>query len=329
MDILKNLNQNLPYAKQYYNYLTAEKGLSEYTCRNYLSDLEEYYIFLQERKEQIENSSEGRLEPAKSKKYTAIDADWLIVREYMSSIFGEYVRGSLNRKLSALRSYYRFLEREDIIPYSPMVRGFSLKTKKSLPVFLSESEVTKILTLPADDSPRNLRSKAILELLYASGLRLAEIASLNKEQIQPNRNEIRVIGKGKKERVVLMGQAAMVALQTYIEHGRTKLLKDINEKALFLNTRGSRLSRRSIETTVQEAASAAHIAKNVHTHTLRHSFATHLLDNGADLRTVQELLGHSTPATTQIYTHVTSKKAKIVYNKAHPLAGEGEIDEQA
>ncbi|MCL2475175.1 MAG: tyrosine recombinase [Chloroflexi bacterium] len=328
MDILKRLNDKLPYVEQYYNYLTAEKGLSEYTCRNYLSDLEEYCYFLHKRKEQIENSTEGKLDPYKSKKYTMPNADWLIIREYMSSIFGEYVRASLNRKLSALRSYYRFLERENIIPYSPMMRGSSLKNKKNLPVFLSESEINKMLALPIDNSPGSLRNKAILELLYASGLRLAEIASLNKEQIRPNDYEIRVTGKGKKERAVLMGQAAMVALQTYIEHGRTQLVKDISQKALFLNVKGGRLSRRSIEMIVHKAAAAAGITKDVHTHTLRHTFATHLLDNGANLRTVQQLLGHSTPATTQIYTHVTFKKAKMIYEKAHPLAGEEVKDEQ-
>jgi len=311
--------------EEYRSYLETEKGLSAYTVRNYLWDIAVFNGFLSGRSQELSQSSEGSLDKKKIGKYTLITLDWPIIREYLSEIFEHFVKSSLNRKLSALRSYYHYLEKQNHIRNSPISKGTSLKREKRLPVFLTESEMEKILSVPTLNTSTGLRDKAILELLYASGLRLAEITSLNVTQIHFDRPEIRVIGKGKKEREVLIGHKAMVALRTYIEHSRPDLLVDSSSNALFLNKHGSRLSRRSIESIVSSTALKAGINRGVHTHTMRHTFATHLLDNGADLRTVQHLLGHSTPATTQIYTHVTLKKAQAVYNKAHPLA-EGNLE---
>jgi integrase/recombinase XerC len=194
-----------------------------------------------------------------------------------------------------------------------------MKTAKHLPIFMGYEEIARLLNAPNTSTILGLRDSAILELLYSSGIRLAELAGLNVNQINSTTKEIRVYGKGSKERIVLIGEACIQALNNYLLYGRPELEQTLMP-ALFLNRYGARLSRRSFEKIVRQYSIKASIRPGVHTHTLRHTFATHMLEGGADLRIVQQLLGHNSPATTQIYTHVTQTQARTIYMNSHPRA---------
>jgi integrase/recombinase XerC len=207
-----------------------------------------------------------------------------------------------------------------MISTSPVATTSSPKLDKRLPSFLTIEEVKRLLEAPDLSTPQGQRDRALLELLYASGLRVSELAQLNLEQVNLDTHEIRVWGKGAKERVVLMGEPAAKALTTYLSQGRPSLLGKKRSSALFVNRYGGRLPERRIQIILGKYASSAGIDKKVHPHLLRHTFATHLLDGGADLRVVQELLGHADLSSTQIYTHVTKSQAKKVYLSAHPMA---------
>ena len=210
------------------------------------------------------------------------------------------------------------------MPTSPVATTSSPKLDRRLPSFLSIEQVVKLLEAPDLATPQGLRDRALLELLYASGLRVSELVSLNLEQVNLNTNEIRVRGKGAKERLVLIGKPAAEALSTYLSQGRPKLFgaKIRMTNALFINRYGERLIERGVQRILEKYANIAGIDKRVHPHLLRHTFATHLLDGGADLRVVQELLGHADLSSTQIYTHVTKSQARKVYLAAHPMAQE-------
>ncbi len=298
---------------RYINYLEAEKNASPYTVRNYKSDLlgskniKGFFAFLSERG------------------VKSLDkADRHIVRDYLSYLVEQgLVKASIARRLSAIRSFYRYLVREELIPVSPVANTSSPKLDRRLPEFLTTQEITRLLEAPDPSTPQGQRDRAFMELLYASGLRVSELVSLNLEQVNLNTLEIRVLGKGSKERMVLMGEPAARALMTYLNEGRLKLLGNKKTNAVFLNRYGGRLTERTVQSLLQEYAGIAGIEKKVHPHMLRHTFATHLLDGGADLRVVQELLGHASLSTTQVYTHVSKSQAKKVYLSAHPMAKEG------
>jgi tyrosine recombinase XerC len=297
---------------RYINYLEAEKNASPYTVRNYTSDLlgskniKGFFAFLTERG------------------ITSLDkADRHVMRDYLSYLVEQgLVKASIARRLSAIRSFYRYLVREEIMSVSPVANTSSPKLDRRLPEFLTTHEITRLLEAPDSGTPQGQRDRAFMELLYASGLRVSELASLNLEQIALDTREIRVLGKGSKERMVLMGEPAARALTAYLNEGRLKLLGNRRSNAVFLNRYGGRLTRRSVQSLLQEYAGIAGIEKRVHPHMLRHTFATHLLNGGADLRVVQELLGHASLSTTQVYTHVSKSQAKKVYLSAHPMAKE-------
>jgi len=297
---------------RYINYLEAEKNASPYTVRNYTSDLlgskniKGFFAFLTERG------------------IKSLDkADRHIVRDYLSYLVEQgLVKASIARRLSAIRSFYRYLVREEMISVSPVANTSSPKLDRRLPEFLTTQEITRLLEAPDSSTPQGQRDRAFLELLYASGLRVSELVSLNLEQVNLNTLEIRVVGKGSKERIVLMGEPAARALIAYLNDGRHRLLGDRKSNAVFLNRYGGRLTERSVQSLLQEYSGIAGIEKRVHPHMLRHTFATHLLDGGADLRVVQELLGHASLSTTQVYTHVSKSQAKKVYLSAHPMAKE-------
>jgi integrase/recombinase XerC len=232
------------------------------------------------------------------------------------------VKASIARKLSAIRSFYRYLLQEGLVFTSPAATTSSPKLDKRLPSFLTLEEARRLLEAPDVSTPQGQRDRALLELLYASGLRVSELVKLNLEQINLDTREIRVWGKGSKERVVLMGKPAAGALATYINEGRPKLLGGKRSSTLFVNRYGGRLPERRVQRILEKYTRIAGMAKRVHPHMLRHTFATHLLDGGADLRVVQELLGHAALSSTQIYTHVTKSQAKKVYLSAHPMARE-------
>jgi integrase/recombinase XerC len=298
--------------ERYIQYLEAEKGASHYTVRNYRADLAHFFKFLTE------------------KGLTMLDqVDRHILREYLSHLVDEgIVKASIARKLSAIRSFFRYLVREGIIPKNPIEQVSSPKLDKRLPSFLTLEEVERLLNAPDLSTPLGQRDRALLELLYASGLRVSELVGLTLEQIDLETNEIRVLGKGSKERVVLMGLPAVEALKNYLEQGRNQLLGKKRSQALFLNRYGQPLLERSVQRLLNQYAKKAGIGKRVHPHLLRHTFATHMLDGGADLRVVQELLGHARLTSTQIYTHVTKGQARKVYLSAHPLAGEKKDEPQ-
>jgi integrase/recombinase XerC len=214
--------------------------------------------------------------------------------------------------------------RENLVSANPLATISSPKLEKRLPSFLSGEEVVHLVEAPDTSTPLGQRDRAMLEILYASGLRVSEVVGLELSNVNLEAREIRVWGKGSKERIVLMGKPAASAVDIYIRKGRPQLLGKSRTEALFLNRYGRRLSERALQKTLVRYAAKAGLDKRVHPHLLRHSFATHLLDGGADLRVVQELLGHANLSTTQIYTHVTQSQARKVYLAAHPRAEKDE-----
>jgi integrase/recombinase XerC len=243
------------------------------------------------------------------------------IREYIMYLVDRKVaKSSITCKLSAVRSFYNYLQKEELLKENPLDKISSPKQDKKLPSYLTVDEVNKFLAAPDISTPTGQRDHAILELLYASGLRVSELAHLTRSQIDMDTREIRIIGKGSKERLVLMGKPAQAAITVYLKEGRHQLLGTKKTDAVFINRYGKQLIERRIQKIVTKYARTGGIKKKVHPHTIRHTFATHLLDGGADLRVVQELLGHASLTTTQIYTHVSKTQAKKVYLAAHPLA---------
>ncbi len=303
---------------RYINYLTAEKNASPYTVRNYTTDLlgskniKGFFAFLKE------------------KGIKSLDkADRHLMRDYMGYLMEQgLVKASIARRLSAIRSFYRYLVREEILSVNPVRETSSPKLDKRLPSFLTSDEINLLLAAPDVTSPYGQRDLAILEMLYASGLRVSELAGLDLEQIDMDTREIRVKGKGEKTRIVLMGKPALKALIAYLNDGRPKIIGNKKKKmttAVFLNYDGGRLSTRWVQETLEKYGKKIGIdigSHPHHPHIMRHTFATHMLDGGADLRVVQELLGHASLSTTQIYTHVSKSQAKKVYLAAHPMAKE-------
>ena len=298
---------------RYVSHLRAERNASPYTIRNYTNDL------LGNRKR---GSEKGFFQFLRLKKIGSLkEVDKHTLREYISWLMEQgIVKASIARKLSAIRSFYRYLVREGILATNPLEKASSPKLDKRLPSFLTIDEMGRLLAVPDLSSPVGQRDRALMELLYASGLRVCELVQLNLEQVNLDTREIRVWGKGSKERVVLMGEPAAEALSVYLSQGRPTLLGEKRSHAVFVTKDGQRITERRVQKNLEEIAAKADIGKRVHPHMLRHTFATHLLDGGADLRVVQELLGHADLSSTQIYTHVTKSQARKMYLSAHPMA---------
>lgn len=288
--------------QNYITYLEAEHNTSPYTVRNYLSDLRGFFQFLQENN------------------VRSLDAvDHVVIRRYLTHLQEQgIVKASVSRKLSAIRSLYRYLMREGLVSSNPLTTVSSPKLRRKLPAFLSPEEMKQLLEAPDTTTPQGQRDRAILELLYSAGLRVSELVQLKVQQVDLDAREIRVWGKGAKERLTLMGKFAADALDLYLNDGRTKLLHHRKTDALFINRYGGTISQRTVQSLVDKHAKRVGIKMRVHPHMLRHTFATHLLDGGADLRVVQELLGHTNLSSTQIYTHVTQSQMRKVYLAAHP-----------
>lgn len=291
---------------KYRNYLEVEKNASPYTVRNYTTDLRDFFLFLRNR-----GTSSLR------------DIDRNILRDYLANLMERgFVKRSIARKLSAVRSLYRYLIREEIVQTNPVKDTTSPRLDRRLPEFLTTDEIVRIIESPDVANPIGQRDRALLELLYAAGLRVSELVGLNIENVDAGTREIRVWGKGSKERITLMGEPALKALQSYLDGGRQSLAGKKATNALFINRYGARLTERSVQVSLDKYAQAAGIARKIHPHMVRHTFATHLLDGGADLRVVQDLLGHASLSSTQIYTHVSKSQARKVYMSSHPLAKE-------
>lgn len=289
-------------------YLQVERHLSAYTVRNYLHDLRDYLEFL---------SGQGVGSLA--------DVDHELLRRFMGELASRNAaRCSIARRLSALRSFYSYLNREKLLDSDPTKAAVSPKLEQRLPSFLTQEEARRLVEAPDLSTPQGLRDRAFLELLYASGLRVSELVGLDLADMSLSTREIRVLGKGSKERMVLMGEPADLALRAYLGEGRPGLVGKARSAVLFINRYGRRLSQRFVQKLVSKYGRQVGITKKVHPHLLRHTFATHLLDGGADLRVVQELLGHTNLSTTQVYTHVSQSRARQVYLSAHPMAKQEE-----
>ncbi len=285
-------------------HLRAERSLADLTIRNYRADLMPLYDYLC-----LKEVADLRL------------LDRHILRGYLAWLTQiGYVRHSVSRKLSTLRGFLRWLVRRGIIDSDPLPKRGVMRVEKRLPRFLSQEQAKRLMEAPDATTPIGLRDIALLEVIYGGGLRVSEASNLQVIDLNLKTREVRVTGKGSKERVVLLGKAAKVALDAYLKRGRPQLAGRDSGMFLFLNRFGGRLSQRSIQERVRRYSVKAALPAGVHTHTLRHSYATHMLEGGADLRVVQDLMGHASPATTQIYTHVTNAHARQVYMKAHPRA---------
>ena len=283
------------YLEKFISYLEIEKNYSPYTILNYRGDIEEFLKFLV--KTPLKNT------------------DYLTLRRYLAQLRENNFRPrTMARKLSSLRSYFKFLQREGILSENPAALLMSPKLDKVLPKFLSEGEVVKFIEAPNVKDISGRRDRAILETLYSTGIRVGELVGLNVDHVDMIGNIAKVAGKGKKERLVPIGDKALDAIKDYLENRQHRA------PALFLNRSGGRLTDRSIRNIVNKHIKTASLNQNISPHVLRHSFATHLLNRGADLRSVQELLGHVNLSTTQIYTHVTTDRLREVYNRAHPRA---------
>ena len=300
------------FLEMFPRYLRGQRGLSENTERVYLADLQSFRKYLV------------------NEKLGLADMDRQVLRGYLAWLATEgrdgqrgFARVSVARKLTVLRTFYRFLVQEGLFRSTPVPSGrsFKLKVAKTLPDFLGQREVARLMDAPDESTVHGMRDKAILETLYACGVRLAEIHGMDLTDIHFSRREILVRGKGSKERLVLFGGPTEDALRRYINESRRQLMSRPTQ-ALFLNRYGERLSRRSFEKLVRRYSVLAGTRADVHPHTLRHTFATHMLEGGADLRVIQELLGHSSPTTTQVYTHVTKQEALVAYLSHHPRADE-------
>jgi len=319
--------------QRYPAFLRGQKGLSENTVRVYLADMASFREYLVDMgleplsmdRFMVRNylawlATVGKKSPGK--KTTGKNPSGARPRIAIKGVTEGFARVSMARKLTVLRSFYRFLVQEGLFKSTPVPSGrsFRLKVEKHLPGFLGKREVGRLLGAPVSTGPLGIRDRAILEVLYSCGVRLAEIHGLNADDIQLVRKEILVRGKGAKERWVVFGKPTEMALVRYLKEGRPHLAEanEAPDQALFLNRYGERLSRRSFETLVRRYAAQAGTRDGVHPHTLRHTFATHMLEGGADLRIIQELLGHSSPTTTQIYTHVTQQEALAAYTAYHP-----------
>jgi tyrosine recombinase XerC len=304
---------------KYFMYMRAGRDASPYTIRTYQNAL-------------VGNLKRGKekgfFQFLMMKKIDSLEAvNRQVLRDYMFWLMQQGVaKSSIANKISAIRSFYRYLQREEIIKENPLEKVSSPKLDHRLPSLLTPGEITRLLGAPDITKPSGQRDRAIMELLYASGLRVSEIVSLNMEQIDLDTREIRVVGKGQKERMVLMGQPAADALTVYYNSGRQQLLAKKTD-AVFISRFGKRIITRRVQKIIDHYAAVIGISRKVHPHMLRHTFATHMLDGGADLRVVQELLGHSSLTTTQIYTHVSKSQAKKVYLAAHPMARGGGNDD--
>ena len=301
------------HLNKFITYLIAEKNASPYTIKNYRNEIGQFLGFM---KEQGIDSWDG--------------VDRYILRRYLAWLQAQgYVKASITRRISELRSFCRYLMREGILDKNPIRAISAPKVPKRLPNYLDLHEVEALLAAPDAMAPQGQRDRAIIEVLYASGLRVSELVSLNLRNVDVRHGQLRVWGKGAKERVALLGEPACRALRRYIREGRQELIKENMEtNALFLNRLGSRLSTRSVNNILDKYAKLAGLERRVTPHLMRHTFATHLLDGGADLRTVQELLGHADLSSTQIYTHVSQARAKEVYRKAHPRAKDQQETEE-
>lgn len=287
-------------------YLATERNFSRHTLRNYRADLKQFFLYLKEKGIHVDLDKVPSI-------------NHFMVRSFLGFLHKKNKRSSIARKLASIRSFFKFLVKKELIKTSPMDNIFTPKQERYVPNFLSIDEISRLIESPDRSHVLGLRDRAILEVLYSSGLRLGELRHMDVNSIDFESGLIRVLGKGDKERIIPIGEKAMTAVRDYMERRQELVRNEQNyEKALFLNHRGRRLSERGIDRIVKRYAFRSGLLKHISPHTIRHTFATHLLNAGADLRSVQELLGHVSLSTTQKYTHVTMDRLMEIYDKTHP-----------
>lgn len=290
--------------QNFIRYIQLEKNFSIHTVREYENDVQQFLAFL---------NSEGvqRFE----------DVEYMHARIYVTQLYNDKLaRTTISRKISAVRTFFRFLNREYSIDDAAFRSLYHPKKEERLPSFFYEQELEQLFLANDGQDPKSLRNMALLELLYATGIRVSECVALELGQVDLDYSIVRVMGKGRKERIVPFGQFAQEALSRYIQEARPKLMKQLEHNKLFVNLRGTELSDRGVRHILKDMMKNAELHTNIYPHMLRHTFATHLLNNGADMRTVQELLGHSHLSSTQVYTHVTKEHLRNTYMNAHPRA---------
>jgi len=293
---------------QFIQYLTLEKGASEHTCRGYLNDLSHLEGF-------IRTSGLYAVSQTGDVDVSRVDRD--IIRVYLRALFRSNKRSSVARKLGAIRSFFQYLVREGIISRNPAKGVATPKRERYIPRALTIDEMFRLLDAPDRSNPSGLRNRAILELLYSSGIRVGELSQLNCDDVDWELGIVKVLGKGKKERIVPIGSKAIEALRDALGTRGPSSAQGRNHP-LFVNARGGRLTDRSVRRIVETYAKKCGLGGSITPHALRHTFATHLLDAGADLRDIQELLGHVSLSTTQKYTHVSVGGLMEIYDRAHP-----------
>lgn len=296
---------------QFLQHLKYERNVSPHTLRNYASDLEQFraHLFAVEKRDDV-----------------PLDAiDRLTIREWMASLHDDHKKTSVARKLASLRTFFQFLVREGKLESNPAKQVATPKIERKLPTHLSMEDAVRFIETPDTDTNLGRRDRAILEFLYATGIRVGELVGINVRDVDFRERLVRVMGKRKKQRIVPFGEPAAQALVHYLEESRAHFLnqcpeaeRDVN--ALFVHRRGGRLTTRSVGRMIDKYIKQCADIHNISPHSLRHTFATHLLDSGADLRDIQELLGHARLSTTQIYTQVSMEKMIEVYDKSHPKA---------
>jgi len=292
------------------NYLTVEKGFPPNTIAAYRNDLNQLAGFIEE-----EAAKRGSIPPWASFDRQSMLSYLLDLRQR------NYAATTIARKVAAVRSFFKFMVAEGLIKANPIQDVRSPKIGRSLPKPISFSQVRRLIEQPGKlSTPEAKRDRAMLELLYASGMRVSELVSLNLGDVDLEGGYVRCLGKGNKERVIPIYEQAVLAVKEYIEETRPQLMRNADEKALFLNPRGERLTRQGFWQKLKGYAKSANLESEVTPHTLRHSFATHMLSGGADLRSVQELLGHANISTTQVYTHLTTEHIRRTYEQSHPRA---------
>jgi integrase/recombinase XerD len=292
------------HIEDFIHYVIVERGLALNTVQSYKRDLKQYKAYIE--KLQLKSFD---------------DVNRVHIMEFLYHLKDSgRASSTIARNIASIRSLHQFLLRENMASQDPSVHIESPPPERKLPKVLSPDEVELLLNAPNLTSPFGYRDQAMLELLYATGLRVSELTQLNGSDVHLTMGFVRCLGKGNKERIIPLGRMAQKALANYIETYRPQLLKKKKHEALFLNHHGNRLSRQGFWKILKKLAMEANIQKELTPHILRHSFATHLLENGADLRSVQEMLGHSDISTTQIYTHVTKTRLKDIYSTYHPRA---------
>jgi integrase/recombinase XerC len=314
-----------PLVKQFLEYLKLEKHFSDYTVKSYGADLIQFSQFLGGEIGQTHSVSRDQAVVPIDQRLSRCEA--LTVREFLAYLYAQnYTKSTTARKLATLRSFFKFLIRRGIVSANPLSTIRTPKQEKRLPKCLDLEQVQKLLEAPGDGDLLSARDRAMLEVLYASGIRVSELVELEMADLDLQEGVLRVRGKGRKDRLTPIGSQAIRALQKYFE------LKALDAKSqnemngrVFLNKHGHSLSTRSVRRKLDKYLVAAGLDPGISPHTLRHSFATHLLNNGADLRSVQELLGHQSLSTTQVYTHLTTNRIKQAYDSAHPRADESTV----